>query len=505
MCLLLDACALKDNRGAEGTPEHQLPDSETDSLSDLPMIEPPRGAIIPCDLATPLFRWPGPAQGHWEISVNAVPSPSPLRLTVRHNPWEPSKREWEAMKKLALNQPLTMRVVEVHNARAPSSYFTEFTISDIPLDANIVFLDIPVPFALAEKNVTQFRWRNFDPTSYADPAVILERLPYCANCHTFSDNGRRFGLDIDYRGDKGGFILAEVGTRMDIRRNHVISWNDLDRSAQNSSRGLFARISPDGAHVLATVKERPFLIRINDPAYSQLFFPLTGQIAVYSIADGSIRLLEGASDPGVIQTNPAWSHDGHTIAFARGKAAQNLLDALGDKKVLDAPVGEDIHSLNAIYKMQFDLWHVPFGREEGRKASPIQGASKNGMSNYFPRYSPNGKWLVFCMAETGLVSQPSSRLAIMPADGGVARTMRCNRRELNSWHSFSPNGRWLVFSSKEEESSLTRAYLTHINEAGQDAPAISLHRIGSSGRAAILPELVQLPQDGLQHIQLLEP
>ena len=68
--------------------------------------------------------------------------------------------------------------------------------------------------------------------------------------------------------------------------------------------------------------------------------------------------------------------------------------------------------------------------------------------------------------------------------------MNCNRPELNSWHSFTPNGRWMVFSSKPEGSLLTRAFLTHIDEDGNDSPAIELHRIGTPGMAVILPEAV---------------
>ena len=479
--------------------------SRSPDTSDAPLLEPPIGAVIPADLAPPLFKWPDTSDGPWRVEIRAQSDLEPLRLTAKQNPWEPSEMDWEAIKKIAPNQALTLRIRAMRGKDMHRSFSTTFTVSSIPLASQIIYLDIPVPFAVAEKDVAKLQWRLLDPSACASSCVVLEKLPYCANCHTFSDNGQLFGLDIDYRGDKGGFILAKIAPQIIVRQEHVISWNDLDRNAQSPSRGLFARISPNGEHVLATVKERPFLVRINDPAYSQLFFPLTGQIAAYSVANRTFHLLSGASEPDIIQTNPAWSHDEQTVAFARGKAAQNLWDTLGNKKVLDAPVGENIHSLNAKHRMQFDLWQIPFNEGRGGMASAITGASGNGMSNYFPRYTPDGKWLVFCRAETGLVSQPGSKLVLIPAKGGTAREMRCNRRELNSWHSFSSNGRWMIFSSKEEDGLLTRAYLTHIDEQGQDSPAIFLHRIGSPDRAAILPELIRLPPEGLQRIQLVEP
>lgn len=285
-------------------------------------------------------------------------------------------------------------------------------------------------------------------------------------------------------------MLSPVKKKMELRKETVISWNDYRPGEPPESRGLFAKISPQGDHVIASVKDNPFLVRINDPAYSQLFFPLSGHLAFYSINDRSFHPLPGADDPSYIQISPAWSHDGRTIAFARGQASRFLWDALGDNNFLDAKPGEDIHSLSEKYAMRFDLWTIPFNDGRGGSPSPLQGAGENGMSNYFPRYSPDGKWLVFCQAPTGLVSQPDSRLVMIPAAGGEPRLMNCNRPQLNSWHSFSPNGRWMVFSSKPEGSLLTRVFLTHIDEEGNDSPAIELHRIGTPGMAAILPEAV---------------
>lgn len=120
-------------------------------------------------------------------------------------------------------------------------------------------------------------------------------------------------------------------------------------------------------------------------------------------------------------------------------------------------------------------------------------------------YTPDGCWIVYCRAETGLVSQPGSRPVMVPAGGGAARERRCNRPELNSWHSFAPNGRWMVFSSKPAGSPLTRVCLPHIDSAGQDAPALLLHRLGTPGMAAILPEAVACGPQSPQRAVLREP
>jgi len=121
------------------------------------------------------------------------------------------------------------------------------------------------------------------------------------------------------------------------------------------------------------------------------------------------------------------------------------------------------------------------------------------MSNYFARFSPDGKWIIFCKAKTFMLLQPDSELYIIPAEGGEARRLECNTRRMNSWHSWSPNGKWLVFSSKAN-SPYTQLFLTHIDEAGHSTPAVLLSHFTSPDRAANIPEFVNVPLGAIKKI-----
>src|SRR5204863_690303 len=116
-------------------------------------------------------------------------------------------------------------------------------------------------------------------------------------------------------------------------------------------------------------------------------------------------------------------------------------------------------------QIQYDLYRVPFNGGRGGTPERITGASQNGMSNNFPKVSPDGRWIVFVQNRNGLLMRPDSRLYIVPAQGGKARQMQCNTPLMNSWHSFSPNGRSLAFSSKSR-SPYTQLYLTHLHKHG---------------------------------------
>lgn len=136
---------------------------------------------------------------------------------------------------------------------------------------------------------------------------------------------------------------------------------------------------------------------------------------------------------------------------------------------------------------------------KGGTAQPLRGASRNGRSNYFPKYSPDGRWIIFCQASNCMLLQPDSELFIIPAEGGEARRLQCDLGRMNSWHSWSPNGHWLVFTSKAH-SDYTQLYLTRISEAGEASPPVWLAHMAELGRVANIPEFVDLAPGAILRI-----
>ncbi|BDQ34618.1 TolB family protein [Pseudodesulfovibrio portus] len=469
------------------------------------VLEPAAGAMVPADAASPIVRWRDNTASLWLVTMTTGSS-TVCQGIVDKDAWAPGEELWAAIRDKAGNQPVTVRIAGIdEDGRLVSRGRTSFSISPDPVGAKIAFLRKRLPFRKAKDNPYDSQMAVGDPASFGKPRVVLQDQPLCFNCHAYSLDGKAYGMDMDYKGDKGGYVLVDVKEKTRVADEDVISWNSYDAPGPSKySMGLFTCFSPDGRFAASTVGESSAFVMLDDLYFSQMFFPATGQIAYYDRRSNTVSPLPGASDVDLIQTNPAFSPDGARVAFARAMVQPSLVKAIEDGVLRKEDPTQNILDVNEKYPVQFSLYAVDFNEGRGGVAAPITGASNNGLSNFFPRYSPDGKWLVFTQSRTGLVLQPDSRLVIVPAQGGEPRVLAANTPLMNSWHAWSPNSRWLAFAAKGN-SPYTEVYLTHINDDGQSSPSLRLFRFSHPELAAMVPEFVPVNSAEQMTMELADP
>ena len=339
--------------------------SDDQYYPELEILQPYDDSIFPRNIASPTFIWEDPYlhSKMWLILVDPGEKGRPIYVLTDQNTWTPNRDVWETIKDSSTEKQVDIRILGVTPERSykiiTQGSMTLSTSKD-EVDAPIFYLQMPLPFAYAQMHPELSTWVLGDVSSYEKPRVVMQNLPICGNCHSFSRDGRIFGMDMDYKEDKGAYVLAPVNERMLLTENDFISWNDFRKSDKTKSMGLFSKISPDGNHVISTVKEKSFFALINDLDFSQFFFPIRGLIAYYSSKEKKFFPLPGADDPNYVQTCPEWSPDGRFVVFSRARVDQRLIEVIGDKRSLEIGPDTRIEDLNKRYQIRFDLYRIPF-------------------------------------------------------------------------------------------------------------------------------------------------
>ena len=474
------------------------------TYGELTINYPLDGTMFPPGIAAPTVRWKGgqDRSDTWVVTMEFEKSQRRVNSLCLDPQWTPSDAQWKTIQQQSLGGKATLTVLGLNRA-SPQEIVSAGNISistfKDEVGAPLFYREVNLPFKEAVKDPSaHIRWRFGTISSTEPPAVVLDKLPVCGNCHSFSADGKIMGMDVDYSNDKGSYVIEAVGQEMALHKDNIITWGDYQREDKMTTFGLLSQVSPDGRFVVSTVKDRSVFVSQDNLAFSQLFFPIKGILVIYDRHTGSFRALPGADDERFVQSNPTWSPDGKYIVFARSEAYR--LENLKNEKNVLLTHAECREFLEGGKTFLFDLYRIPVNGGDGGRAEALAGASNNGMSNYFPKYSPDGKWIVFCKAKSFMLLQPDSELYIMPAAGGAARRMRCNTSRMNSWHSWSPNGKWLVFSSKAN-SVYTQLFLTHIDQLGRSTPPVVLSTFTAPDRAANIPEFVNIEPGAISKIR----
>jgi len=530
-------------------PRTAIPQGTAEILIDYPG----NGAIFPPEFPAPTFLWrdPDKTTTSWAVDVEFADGSAGLRAVSRGermrigeidprcsssaneppkltpeqaeaHTWTPDDDTWAVIKKNSVTGAAAVTLAgyrEGNPNRILSQGRLEIRTSTDPVGAPIFYRDVPlmpsetekgVIKPLAAKSVPLIAWR-LRSVAESRSRLLMEGLHSCANCHSMSGDGKTMGIDVDGpQNDKGLYAIVPIRPQMSIRNEDVVAWSTFRGKLGGKLRvGFMSQISPDGRTVITMIndpgidqsdyerRKNPidlvstyYVANFTDYRFLQVFYPTRGILAWYDRSVGRLQPLPGADDPRYVQANATWSPDGKYLVFARAEARDAYPAGVKPAASANDPAETQI---------QYDLYRVPFNDGRGGRPEPIAGASQNGMSNSFPKISPDGRWIVYVQCRNGLLMRPDSQLYIVPAAGGQTRRMRCNTPLMNSWHSFSPNGRWLVFSSKSR-SPYTQMFLTHIDAEGNDSPAILIENATAANRAVNIPEFVNIAPDGLLKI-----
>jgi len=305
--------------------------------------------------------------------------------------WRPDEATWTKIKRLSVKSPATIAIsgfADGDSRNPVSAGKVTISTSVDPVGAPVFYRDVPLMFPppgqkgaiqpLPQAALPLIKWkiRNIgEPQS----RTVMENLPTCANCHSFSKDGKTLGLDLDGpRNDKGLYALVPVAKNMTIRNQDVIRWSSfhVNSEAKDSEPavqrlGFMSQVSPNGRYVVTSIgppnpenthqDEVPwFTSRVLDHLYSsnfnsisfsQVFYPTRGILAWYDQKEKKMSPLPGADDPQFAHTSAFWSPDGKYLIFSRAKAIDPY--PAGAAKAVQANDPNET-------QIQYDLYKIPF-------------------------------------------------------------------------------------------------------------------------------------------------
>lgn len=323
-------------------------------------------------------------------------------------------------------------------------------VADEPIDPYLAYRLInPGYYSWSNIKIMQRSIESFDEEPLFDNQIMEKN---CANCHSFNRNSSdRFLLHI--RGSKGGTYFVEDGkiTRTDPKIESM------------PGGATYPSWHPDGRFVAFSSNQvRQSFYSV--PEKNIEVFDLVSSLIVYDRELNEVINVTDRDTSKCQQTFPSWSPDGKYLYFCR--APQHIS--------FSSPELEQIKNTRYnLARKSFDSDTRKFGDTE-----IVFNADSVNKSVSFPRISPDGRFLVFTLADYGTfpIWHQEADLYMLDLQTGKTVKMDVNSDKTESYHTWSANGRWLVFSSRRLDGRTGRPYFAYI---GKD---------GTQGKEFVLPQ-----------------
>ena len=172
-------------------------------------------------------------------------------------------------------------------------------------------------------------------------------------------------------------------------------------------------------------------------------------VAIYLFETNTVTTIEQLSDPDRLETYPVWSSDGKYLYFCSAKRL----------------------TLEKVKQIRYSLMRIGYDLETGQwgELETVLSADETKLSITLPRFSPDGRFLMFCMSKYGNFAafRPSSDFYLMDMKTRQYRKLQISSEHSDAYHSWSSNGRWVVFSSKRLDGFFLKPFFSYVDKDGK--------------------------------------
>lgn len=306
-----------------------------------------------------------------------------------------------------------------------------------PLDAYLTYRLIEPGYEVWNAiRICERRVENFEERVLADNNLLGGS---CMNCHIHGGRQGEYSL-FHLRGPHGGSLLNRAGRlrKLNLKAEGMPAAATYGGLHPSGRYGVFSSNVILPAYHAAGIRR----LEVYDTASDLLIVDFDRMQALRA---------PQVEAPEVLETFPTFSADGRSVYYC---AARKV--ALPD----------------SVTSLRYSLCRIAFDPEMGawgERADTLWQAEREGGSVCFPKASPDGRYLLFTVADYGTfpIWHTETDLRMMDLQTGrVDPLARVNSDRSDTYCSWSSNSRWFVFASKREDGQYGKPYFVYVDEEG---------------------------------------
>ena len=292
-------------------------------------------------------------------------------------------------------------------------------------------------------------WRQLglyqrEMSSFEETPIVTNRASNttCLNCHNYPSYSPE-SMMFHARGKNGGTILYNKGKLSKIDFKSIGPKKNTTYPAWHPE-GRYIAFSSNTTHqIFFGQGKQPIEV-----------FDTASDLVIYDTVTGDVLTDPRFMTEESLETFPSWSPDGKTLYFV-SYAAESL------------PVYFDA-------SIRYDLLRVSFDPETGALGSEIDtlyNSRIQGGSVSYPRISPDGRHLMYTLAEYGTFpiwhEEADLHMLDLETLQPVDVSLLNDAGNADSYHSWSSNGHWVMYGSRRLDGRYTRLFIAYMDDEGR--------------------------------------
>ena len=402
---------------------------------DLPPMYPDYTDItIPPNIAPLNFLLRNDAEA---VELRAEVGDEVLTVNARGNEVRFGERQWHDFLGKAKGQRAKVTVTALKDGRWTAYKPFCWEVATDSIDPYLTYRLIEPDYEIFQNLSLRERCvEDFSERAISDYRLTGNR---CMNCHTYANQSPHLSM-LYVRGEGGGAMLNHDGklTKLDIKTDGMVSGS------------VYFGFSPSGRYI--TFSTNVIIPAFHAKPSKRLeVFDSASDVYVADLTTHTVISCPLLADSTWLETFPTFAPDGKAIYFCSAPPT-----ALPD----------------GLPSMRYSLCRIAFDEQTGsfgQQVDTLYTAWREGHSVCHPRVSPDGRHIVYTIADYGTfpIWHTEADLQMMDLKTGEKDKMEVvNSGKSDTYHSWSSNSRWLVFASKRDDGLYGKPYFTYIDTKG---------------------------------------